>query len=120
MNETNEAPAKEPMTNIPHPKVRVVQTIGEFRIEEGVAAPPRHCGTGRRFKYPFDSLEKGQSIFIAGLKPKDVAGTVTSLNKTRQPDLAGRKYIARAHWAVDALGDPVEPRIEGVRVLRIK
>lgn len=109
----------DPRTTIPPAKVIVVARVEGYAIEEGVELPKAHSGTGRRFKYPLDHLKVGQSIFIPGFRTKDVAGSVRNMNRTKHPDLKGRKFVSIAHWAVDGRGEAVEPRQEGVRIQRV-
>ena len=51
--------------------------------EKTIPIPPVRTGPkgGRRFFYPFDKLEKGQSFFVEGIEARNLGGSVTHAEK---------------------------------------
>lgn len=89
-------------------KTKVTARVPEvFSIDDGIVRPPRTrrvTGT-RKLKYPFATMEVGQSVFLPGRTP------ATALNATRvYSQRTGFKFSVRA-WEEDG--------VQGARVWRI-
>lgn len=83
--------------------------MSEPVIEEGVA-PPRAGRDLRRWRdqFPVDSLKRGQSIFVTGMKRSAVSAYCSRLGKQYDPPKVFQTHVV------------TENGVEGVRVWRIE
>ena len=75
-----------------------------IEIESNVPIP--ESTSGRRLKYPFESLEVGDSFFVEGKEPAQVSGS-----KKHFSAKLGHRYICRT---------VTEDGVKGVRLWRVE
>lgn len=63
--------------------------VSEFHIEKGIPVP-KLVGTGRRNKYPFESMEVGDSFFVKDGKVKTLSRSCGTYGKRLE-----RKFTSR-------------------------
>lgn len=69
------------------------ETVQGFMVEDGIAIPEGKHGGGGKAKYPWASLEKGQSFFVGDGKLKAFYTMCSTQTKKYE---GKRKFIARA------------------------
>lgn len=63
--------------------------VNEFHIEKGIPVP-KMTGAGRKTKYPFESMEVGDSFFIKDTKVKTISRTCCQHGKRLSRKFASR------------------------------
>lgn len=64
--------------------------MSEYEIEENVPLPAEHAPRGRKEKYPWSTLEVGQSFFVPDVSAKRMQSTASKAGGR-----TGRTFVAR-------------------------